>query len=110
MRFRRILAFGAFAVIPVAAIAQQQQVFRSDTRLVQVDVIVRNDKGPVTGLTQNDFQVFDNGKQRQISSFSVAVSQSAGASVTTSAPSGTRRAQIEQPGGAARLRDGNFHQ
>jgi VWFA-related protein len=72
---RRIFTFGVLAVVAIAAIAQQQQVFRSDTRLVQVDVIVRNDKGPVTGLTQNDFQVFDNGKQRQITSFSVVVSQ-----------------------------------
>jgi VWFA-related protein len=75
MPLRRISRFGVILGVAIAAIAQQQQVFRSDTRLVQVDVIVRHDKGPVTGLTQNDFQIFDNGRQRQITSFSVVVSQ-----------------------------------
>src|ERR1700759_4555666 len=77
MPLRRICVLASVAAISITAIAQQPQVFRSETRVVQVDVIVRNDKGPVTGLTQNDFQILDNGRQGQITSFSVVVSQAA---------------------------------
>jgi VWFA-related protein len=45
--------------------------FRAGTKLVQVDVVVRDKKGPAAGLTKEDFTVFDNGKPQEISSFSV---------------------------------------
>src|SRR5579862_255147 len=41
------------------ALAQEPPVFNSGTRLVQVDVVVRDKHGPVTGLTQNDFTLVD---------------------------------------------------
>jgi VWFA-related protein len=45
---------------------------RADTTLVQVGVVVRDSKGrAVAGLRQEDFQVFDQGKERGIVSFSV---------------------------------------
>lgn len=72
------------------ALAQDQKVFRSDTRLVSVDVVVRNSKGPVEGLTATDFQLFDNGKLQRIGAFAVITSNGAGpkaspeASVATS--------------------------
>ena len=46
-------------------------VFRSTTRLVQVNVIVRHKNEPVTDLKKEDFRLFDNGKQQTISTFSV---------------------------------------
>src|ERR1017187_5430372 len=46
-------------------------VFRSTTRLVQVNVIVRHKSEPVTDLKKEDFRLFDNGKQQTISTFSV---------------------------------------
>lgn len=54
-----------------AAQEPDQPVFRVGTRLVQLDVVVRNQAGPVRGLTREDFQVFDNGRLQQIAVFSV---------------------------------------
>jgi VWFA-related protein len=53
----------------LSAMAQDQPVIRVGTRLVQVDVIVRNKNGPVTDLAQTDFKVFDKGKQQRIALF-----------------------------------------
>ena len=42
------------------------------TTVVQVPVVVRDEKGkPVAGLKKSDFQLYDNGHQVEISSFSV---------------------------------------
>lgn len=45
--------------------------FRARTRLVQVDVVVRDKNGPALGLNQDDFTLFDNGKPQKISVFAV---------------------------------------
>jgi VWFA-related protein len=51
--------------------AEQPQVIRTATRLVQVSVIVQNKHGqPVTGLNENSFTLFDNGKPQKIAFFS----------------------------------------
>lgn len=61
----------------VEAVAQQPQpeapAFRADTRLVEIDVVVRDRAGPVRGLTRDDFTVFDRGKPQPISVFREAV-------------------------------------
>ena len=44
-------------------------VFRSTTRLVEVNVVVRDKDGPVAGLTQNDFTISDRGKKQEIAFF-----------------------------------------
>jgi VWFA-related protein len=67
-----ILCFG------VCAFAQQQPEFRAGTRLVQVSVVVRDAHGPVTGLTKDDFALFDKGKPQQISVFAVNGGQNRG--------------------------------
>jgi VWFA-related protein len=67
LRSAAVLAFTA-----LAAFAQDQQVFRSDTHLLEVQVVVRNGKGPVDGLTERDFQLFDNEKPQEIRSFGIA--------------------------------------
>lgn len=51
------------------AAAQTEPVYRTGTRLVEVDVVVRNEKGPVRGLTKDDFTVQDKGKNQTISVF-----------------------------------------
>ncbi len=52
--------------------APVQPTFRVGTRLVQVDVVVLNDKAPVSGLTKDDFTVQDKGKTQNIAVFSVS--------------------------------------
>lgn len=49
----------ALATTMAAAPAQDPAIFRSGTRLVEVDVTVRNKNGPVTGLTRDDFTLYD---------------------------------------------------
>ena len=45
---------------------------KMDSRLVEVGVVVRDSRGhPVSGLGKSDFQVWDNGKRREVSAFSV---------------------------------------
>jgi VWFA-related protein len=51
---RRSLLF-----IVACCAAAQQPVFHSQTRLVEVDVVIRDRNGPVTGLTKDDFTLFD---------------------------------------------------
>jgi VWFA-related protein len=59
----------------LCALLQAQQpdppTFRANTRLVQVDVVVKAKDKPVQGLTKDNFQIFDNGKLQQIAVFSV---------------------------------------
>ncbi len=70
-----------FVVIVAVAMAIPQlappaPTFQAGTRLVEVDVIVRDKNGPVMGLNQDDFTLFDNGKPQKISVFAVKGSQS----------------------------------
>ena len=58
-------------VVAVTAVLGQEStqppVFRGSVDLVQVDVYVTDKDGkPVTGLTADDFDVFENGQRRQI--------------------------------------------
>jgi VWFA-related protein len=55
-----------------SAAEAQSPTFRAERNEVEVVVMVRDSKGqPVSGLTQNDFQIRDNGKLQTISSFAV---------------------------------------
>jgi VWFA-related protein len=58
--------------------AQEPSTFRVNTRLVEVDVVVRSKGGAVTGLTKDDFRILDNGKPQDIATFSVRSSTSQG--------------------------------
>ena len=57
--------------------AQEPSSFRINTRLVEVDVVVRSKDVAVTGLTKDDFRILDNGKPQNISTFSVRSSANA---------------------------------
>jgi VWFA-related protein len=64
-------------------------VFRTTTRLVQVDVVVTDKQGkPVSGLTQGDFAVLQDGKPQQIRVFDPHAGDrnGAAASVVANAP------------------------
>ena len=63
--FSPAVALTLFAQTP----APEQPVNRADARLVEINVVVRDKNGPVTGLTQNDFTLFDKGKEQKIASF-----------------------------------------
>ncbi len=55
---------------PVAEGTNANPVFRSTTRLVQVDVVVTDKQGrPIPGLTQADFTVLQDGKPQQVRVF-----------------------------------------
>jgi VWFA-related protein len=70
MKRRRLLALIA---APAALLfGQVPPTIRTETRVVQIDVEVRDQHGlPVAGLTRDDFTVTDGGKRRAISIFSV---------------------------------------
>jgi VWFA-related protein len=67
-------------LLAVVAAAQQPAppTFRAGAKLVQVDVVVRDKKGPAAGLTKEDFTVLDNGKPQEIATFSVTSNKTAG--------------------------------
>ena len=67
MSRRMLLLFAAV----FAAAQQVEPVYRTGTQLVQVDVVVRNDKGPVKGLTKDDFTLLDKGKPQTIAVFAM---------------------------------------
>jgi VWFA-related protein len=53
-----------------AATSVGQQRFRSGIKVIQVDVVVTDDRGePVTGLTREDFEVLEDGQAAEIVSF-----------------------------------------
>jgi VWFA-related protein len=63
----------AFAAVPSAqqAPSQPRPVFRANTQIVSVDVIVRDGSGNVVrGLKSDDFEVTEDGRPQEIRSFS----------------------------------------
>ena len=55
----------------------QEPAIRISTRLVEVEVIVRNKQGAVEGLTKDDFTLFDKGVEQKLSFFRVVSSRNA---------------------------------
>jgi VWFA-related protein len=47
----------------------QTATFHAGTRLVEIEVVVRNKNGPIAGLTKDDFTVLDQGKPQRIDVF-----------------------------------------
>jgi VWFA-related protein len=88
---RQILLVLAVAAAPAAP----QDVIRTTTRLVEIDVAARDAHGAVANLTKDDFAVYDNGKRQPIGVFErVALSPAApvaGDTVTNQRPEGADR-------------------
>lgn len=59
---------GSLACV-VVLLAQDQPVIHVNTRLVEVDVVVRGKDGPIPGLTKQDFTLLDRGKPQEIAVF-----------------------------------------
>src|SRR5262245_15113140 len=65
-----VLVCGLAAAVVVGQERQQPPVFPTSVDLVNVDVYVTDADGkPVTGLTADDFEVFENGQYRKIAAF-----------------------------------------
>lgn len=55
----------------VSAAQQVEPVYRAGTQLVQIDVVAQTDKGPIKGLTKDDFTIQDKGKPQTIAVFAM---------------------------------------
>jgi VWFA-related protein len=66
LRSLLLLTGSAFLTVQQPA---DQPVIRVNTHLVEVGVVAQSKNGPVTDLTQDDFQVFDRGKLQKIAVF-----------------------------------------
>jgi VWFA-related protein len=73
MQLRPALVLVTLAIFAMEdARAGQDDVIRINTRLVEVDVVVRDKNGPVTNLAKDDFSIFDNGKPQRVDVFSIS--------------------------------------
>ncbi|MGB2641335.1 MAG: VWA domain-containing protein [Candidatus Acidiferrum sp.] len=73
-----------------------QPIIRFESQLVELEVVVRDSHGrAVTGLTKDDFTVYDSGKERELTAFAVALSGSPAQAAQTlaSAPSRAQQAK-----------------
>jgi VWFA-related protein len=89
----------------LTALAQNEAPIRVNTRLVEVDVVVRDANGPVRGLTKRDFTIVDRGKPQTIATFGVRSAQrSSSAAKPAPPPTGTVSNRLnsngEEAGGA----------
>jgi VWFA-related protein len=70
----------ALLAIPLPAQNRDVPVIRTNTRLVQLNVVVLdNHRRPVSDLSRDDFEVFDNAREQKLSLFSVASAPAASA-------------------------------
>jgi VWFA-related protein len=79
LRFSRVISIVLIAALTGGPLAAQQKTPQGelpklteniDVRVIGVDVVVTDRKGnPVTGLTKDDFQIFENGIEKPISNF-----------------------------------------
>lgn len=78
MVWRGIRRLGLLGFLPLLAAPQEPAVFQSGTHLVEVEVVVRNQNGPVPGLTRDDFSLFDQGRPQPIAIFHARASDPPG--------------------------------
>ena len=69
--FAGALTAVAFQSNPHAGEAGAGPIFRVGTKVVEVDVVARDKKHPVAGLSKEDFTLLDNGQAQQIAFFSM---------------------------------------
>jgi VWFA-related protein len=70
MRFLGI-SFCLAVIAPLAFAFQDGGSFRSNTRLVSINVVVRDKHGPVANLSKDDFAITDNGKPQVVKVFAM---------------------------------------
>ncbi len=76
-----LLAALAATVAAFQAPDPQSATFHAGTRLVEVEVVVRNNRGPVSNLTKGDFTILDQGKPQRIDIFHAGQTTPAGPAV-----------------------------
>ena len=71
VQMRRVCGLTLAALLALdAAVSTQQPTFKVNVNLVDVDVTVTDAHGHfVTGLAQEDFEVFEDGKPQQVQTF-----------------------------------------
>ena len=92
-RWAAVLLLGTFPTFAqqTSPTPPDDQVVRIATDLLQIDVTVTDKNGKVvTGLTTDDFEVFENGKRQTISNFSF-ISKLAGGATLADAPVQTKQ-------------------
>ena len=72
--------------------APSAPLIRTSTRLVQVNVVVRDKNGPVAGLLKEDFAITEKGKSRTVAFFAEHKSRGAKSCQPTSLRISIRRA------------------
>ena len=105
MRIR--IFYGAVLLLPLFASAQKQQPpipaigASIEVSIVNVDVFVTDKQGQrVRGLTRDDFEIYENGKQQPITNFAEYAEEAPATStpaMTTTAPAPTATAAPPQP-------------
>ena len=106
-----VLALLAVTIAAVGMAAAQESppdaesggVLRIETRLVQVDVVVRDDDGPVGDLSVEDFTLYDEGESVEIVLFEITETTAPAPQVEIAAVSGalTEGAVSNRPGRSA---------
>ena len=85
------------ALLPSVAQTQPDDVVRITTNLVQVDAVVTRNGKHIKDLRAEDFQIFEDGKRQEITSFAYVsnVSDNAGASITPETSSKDPNAPVD---------------
>jgi len=65
--------------LTAVSVAQETNVLRVNTRLVEVDVVVHSKGAAVADLNRDDFTILDNGKPQNVAVFNVRSSRRSGA-------------------------------
>jgi len=97
LRFSRVTSIVLIAALTAGPLAAQQKSQQPpevpklteniDVRVIGVDVVVTDKKGvAVTGLTKDDFQIFENGIEKPISNFYEVEGKTATQAVTVPVP------------------------
>jgi VWFA-related protein len=88
-----ILTFAAMAAAALPLFGQQKLVESIEVRVVNIDVVVTDRTGnPVTGLTKDDFELFENGRPQTITNLYEVKPESA-APATAIATPGAQQAE-----------------
>jgi hypothetical protein len=96
-------AIAVLFLISAAASGLQDPIptFRAGTKLVEVDVSARSKGAPATGLTKENFTLFDNGKEQNIAFFSIRsprTARSVSATALPPLPAGAVSNRLERDG------------
>jgi VWFA-related protein len=85
------------ALAQTTATDDKDDVVRITTNLVQVDAVVTKDGRPVTGLTADDFEIYEDGHKQVITSFAYVSNVGARPATTPEKPRETKTGSFTPP-------------